>query len=58
MAELRVKALCTCGMGWNTPLDTFHGSTVERTITDHTKDNTGHVVTVDFYEPKSEGETW
>ena len=55
MAELRVSALCTCGMGWNTPLDTFSGSTVERTITDHTKELAGHIVTVQFYEPESDG---
>lgn len=58
MTALRVSALCTCGMGWNCPLDTFHGSTTERTITDHTKDMPGHVVTVQFYEPESENGEW
>lgn len=43
-------------MGWNAPLDTFSGSTTERTITDHTKDLPGHIVTVQFYEPESDGE--
>lgn len=56
MADLRVKALCNCGMGWNTPLDTFSGSTVEQSITDHTKELPGHIVTVEFYEPESDGQ--
>ena len=62
MAELRVRAVCTCGMGWNTALETFAGSNVERAITDHIKTMADHIVTVEPYQPKydseSENGTW